>query len=121
MLLKTVSVFILGLLIFSTCYADSASGDIVKKCDYSDRPTIPNGRKATEAEMIEAQKTMKAFLEHGNAYLECLTKVEESWGSDATEDQKATLVIFYNKVVDDMQEIAALFNSAIRAFKGKNK
>ena len=121
MLLKTVSVLILGILIFSTCYADSASGDIVKNCDYTDRPSIPNGRKATEAEMIEAQKAMKAFMEYGNAYLECLTEVEQSWGSDATEEQKATVVIFYNKVVDDMEEIAALFNSAVRAFKGKHK
>ena len=36
-----------------------------------------------------------------------------------SDDQKAIIVLFNNKVVDDMQAVADLFNSAVRAYKGK--
>lgn len=101
--------------------SDSASGEVVEKCGTAaTQPTIPNGRQATEAEMIDAQKAMKAFLAEGNEYIECLNKLEKSWGDEATDEQRAVIVLFNNKIVDDQQAVADLFNAAVRAFKGKN-
>ena len=98
---------------------DSASGDVSEKCKYPKQPPIPNGRKATEAELIEAQGAMKAYLAEGDAYIACIAEVEKSWGDDATDEQKSIIVLFNNKVVDDMQAVADLFNAAVRAYKGK--
>ena len=98
---------------------DSASGEVSGKCKYPKQPPIPNGRKATEAELVEAQGAMKAYLAEGDAYIACISEVEKSWGDDATDEQKAIIVLFNNKVVDDMQAVADLFNAAVRAYKGK--
>jgi len=98
---------------------DSASGQISGKCKYPRQPEIPNGRTASEADLIAAQKSMKAYLAEGNDYIACITKIEKSWGEDESDEQRAIIVLFNNKVVDDMQAVADLFNSAVRAYKGK--
>lgn len=96
------------------------ASELNKTCAYPDKPSIPDGRNSTEEEMIEAQQAMKAFIADGNEYIECLEKVEKSWGEDATEDDRALVVVLHNKAVDEMKSIADLFNSAVRAFKGNN-
>jgi hypothetical protein len=100
---------------------ESASGEVSGKCKYPKQPEIPNGRTATEAELVAAQKEMKAYIKEGDEYIACISKVEESWGSEASDDQKAIIVLFNNKVVDDMQAVADLFNAAVRAYKGQKK
>jgi len=97
----------------------SASGEVSNKCKYPRQPEIPNGRKASEAELINSQKKMKAYMAEGDEYIACISRVEESWGDKASNEQRAIIVLFNNKVVDDMQAVADLFNSAVRAYKGK--
>jgi hypothetical protein len=99
---------------------ESASGEVSEKCKYPRQPEIPNGRTASETELVAAQKEMQAYLAEGNEYISCIGKVEESWGAEASDDQKAIIVLFNNKVVDDMQAVADLFNAAVRAYKGKS-
>jgi hypothetical protein len=99
--------------------AESASGEVTQKCKYPTRPEIPNGRTATEEEMMSSQKSMKDYLAQGDGYLACLDQVNAGWGETATEEQKAVIVIFHNRMVDEMQTTADLFNQAVRAFKGK--
>ena len=99
--------------------AESASGEVMQKCKYPTRPEIPNGRNATEDEMIGAQKSLKDYLASGDGYLACLDQVSQGWGETATEEQKAVIVIFHNRMVDEMQATADLFNQSVRAFKGK--
>jgi len=96
------------------------AGELNRTCIYPDKPSIPDGKNSTEEEMIEAQKKMKAFIAKGNEYIECLKKVEKNWGEDATEDDRALVVVLHNKAVDEMKSVADLFNSAVRAFKGNN-
>ena len=98
---------------------ESSSGDIAGKCKYPRQPAIPNGRTATEEELVAAQKKMKAYIAEGDEYIACIARVEKSWGDEATDEQKAIVVLFNNKVVDDMQAVADLFNAAVRAYKGR--
>jgi hypothetical protein len=98
---------------------ESASGEVMQKCKYPSRPDIPNGRNATEDEMVGAQKLLKEYLASGDGYLACLDQVSEGWGEKATEEQKAVIIIFHNRMVDEMQATADLFNQSVRAFKGK--
>ena len=122
--MKVLSTFlslILGLIISTTGLAESASGKLLTSCEYPEQPTIPDGLNASENELIATQKIMKAYLAEGDTYLACISELEKSWGADVNEEQKAVLVIFHNKIVDDMQEIAERFNTAVRAFKGRKK
>ncbi|MFT5131852.1 MAG: hypothetical protein ACI9SC_000314 [Gammaproteobacteria bacterium] len=98
---------------------ESASGEVSGKCNYPKQPEIPNGRTASEEDLVAAQGNMKAYMAEGDEYIACITKVEEGWGDSASDEQKAIIVLFNNKVVDDMQAVADLFNSAVRAYKGK--
>ncbi|MEJ2761595.1 MAG: hypothetical protein P8126_08690 [Gammaproteobacteria bacterium] len=88
-------------------------------CNYPHRPTIPDGQNSTKDDMLKAQAKMKAFLKDGNNYIECLDKVEKGWGDKATDNDHAVVVVLHNKAVDDMQSVADLFNTAVRAFQGK--
>ena len=99
----------------------SATTEIMKQCPYPSREkvNIPNGRRATEQEMIDAQGTVKGFVSAGNDYLACLDNLQANWGEGITEEQQAVLVIFHNKMVDEMQSIADLFNAALAAYKGR--
>ena len=99
---------------------DSVTAELMKKCTYPDAPTIPNGRKASEEEMLEAQSALKAFLAAGEEYTSCLQGVEASWGEEATDEQRAVMVIFYNKAVDEMHAVGDMFNAAVRAYKGRH-
>ena len=100
---------------------DSASGELTDKCVYPQQPSIPNGSKASEAELVDAQKRMKAYLAEGNEFIACLDNIETTWTEEEAVEKKPIAIMFHNRVVDDMNEVAELFNSAVRAFKGKNK
>lgn len=95
---------------------ESVSGEVNSNCPTPDKPSIPDGRNSTEGEMIEAQGQMKSFIAEGNAYLECLAKLEKTYTS---KDRKELIIILHNKMVDEMNNVASLFNSAVRAFKGR--
>jgi hypothetical protein len=88
-------------------------------CNYPAKPSVPDGRNSTEDEMLAAQAKMKAFIADGNKFIECLDEQEKSWGDKATDTDHATVVVLHNQAVDDMQSVADLFNTAVRAYKGK--
>jgi len=118
-----LSALILPGLIFCTGAAaqtESASGELADTCGTGPaKPQIPNGRTATEEEMLAAQRQLKSFLAEGDDYLGCLDEVEQGWGDGVTDEQRAVVLIFHNRMVDEMQATADLFNQAVRAFKGK--
>jgi hypothetical protein len=112
---------VLGLAISSNILAQdvqSASGEVTEKCTYPTQPTIPNGKGSTEAELIASQRNMKAYLVDGDEFIACLHRVEESWSDEEKEEKASFVVMFHNRMVDDMEEVADVFNAAVRAFKG---
>jgi hypothetical protein len=90
------------------------------KCPPPAKPEIPNGRNATEEQMLAAQKAVKAYQAANSKYTGCLASLEQSWGDEASEEQKAVIVIFHNRAIDEETSIADLFNQSVRAFKGKS-
>ena len=101
--------------------ADAASTEVIETCPMPERPSIPNGLKSNEEEMIEAQKGIKDYIAKGEAVLVCLDGLRESWGETVTEEQSQINMLFYNKMVDEMTSTGELFNSAVRAYKGRNQ
>ncbi len=111
-------------LFMTTAFAQDAlefSGD----CTFPDKPSGVDGSTASEAQMIEFQKNMKAYLAEGNEFLACLEKEEDQMPSSATPEQqeefKAKVTQTYNMVVDEMNSIADQFNTALRAYKSQNQ
>ena len=90
-----------------------------KKCHIPEKPGMPNGRAATEQEIIEVQKKVKAYINKGEQYLQCIAALEQEWGENVTPEQKQGIVTLHNGMVDAMGSVASAFNSTVRAYKGK--
>lgn len=99
---------------------EAASTEVIETCPLPEKPSIPNGLKASEEEMLEAQQGIKDYIAQGDVVLACLDGLRTSWGETATEEQLQINELFYNKMVDEMQAVGELFNSAVRAYKGRN-
>lgn len=99
----------------------SASGEALAKCPPPAKPDIPNGRTASEEEMLAAQRSIKEYQTALGGYRSCLAGLEQSWGESATEEQKAVVVLLHNRAVDEEAGVADLFNQSVRAFKGKSR
>ena len=100
--------------------AEAASTEVIETCPLPEKPSIPNGLKASEEDMLDAQKGIKDYIAKGEAVLACLDGLRQSWGETATEEQIQINDLFHNKMVDEMQAVGELFNSAVRAYKGRN-
>ena len=109
---------------------ESASGEVTEKCGATpQQPNIPNGMKASMDDMLAAQKDIKAYQATSQEYRTCIDELMADWDSQANgadEDGKKVIaqkkdigIAFYNRSVSDEEDVANLFNTAIRAFKGK--
>ncbi len=85
----------------------------------SPMPTIPDGNTASEADLVAAQKKLKAYLADGEEYMSCLGEAERALGDTVTPEQRAVLLGAYNSTVDVMKGLGEQFNEAVRAFKAR--
>jgi len=88
-------------------------------CPYPDDVSIPDGSTATESEMLDGQKMVKAYMAEMDEYLECLDEESTALGENETEDQAAMHVKRHNAAVDAMEKVAASFNEQIRSYKAR--
>lgn len=79
-------------------------------CEQGDPPTLPDGATATEAQMADAVKSVKAYIAATEEYQACLT-AEGKRGKMDIES--------YNKSTERMEKLAANFNKQLKAFKGR--
>lgn len=125
-------ILIISATIFSTSVMaeESASGEVNGKCGAApQQPNIPNGMKAKMDEMLAAQKNIKAYQAESQKYRACIDELLANWDNQSPADdedakkemaqKKEIAVAFYNRSVSDEEDVANLFNTAIRAFKGK--
>jgi uncharacterized protein YlxW (UPF0749 family) len=117
-----LSVLILAALAGAPAYAN---------CSYPKAPDkIPDGATATLAEMVDAQKAVKAYNDQIKTYTDCLKQEHEQEMAKATAD-KATkdqieelekvAVQKNNAAVDEAQAITDRFNEQVRIFKTRNQ
>lgn len=119
--MKSVFFIFVSLLFISPIVIAEISAEDIKKCEYPESPGIPNGRSASEEKMLAVQKEIKSYMKRGEEYLACLESVEESWGEEITQEHKYLITALHNNIVNEMESVADLFNSALRAYKGKNR
>jgi len=115
----------------AVCAAGSAYAD----CTYPTAPDkLPDGRTATMAEMVTAQKAVKQFDSDINAYIACIKleyddsvkKVAIKPGDKPTADQQKAMAELervqiqrHNAALDADQSVADRFNEQVRIFKAK--
>ncbi|HEX7117034.1 MAG TPA: hypothetical protein VF193_18040 [Steroidobacter sp.] len=92
------------------------------ECPFPQAPaTIPDGRTATEEEMIAAMNAFKAYNDAVVAFGECLE--EETKAKAASTAQLMQLKTLqmkkHNAAVDELQAKAKLFNEQVRIFKSR--
>ena len=117
-----VNIFILIFLTslsFGVLAADGKRIDESKKCHIPEKPIVPYGHTASEQEIVEAQKKVKAYIKKGEQYLQCIAALEQDWGENVTPEQKQGIDTLHNGMVDAMESVANSFNSTVRAYKGK--
>ena len=90
-------------------------------CSPPESPAIPDGEKIDTAEMKQTVSTVKAYLKQGESYLACLTEVENSWGEEATEDQRKEVIRNHNAMVDAMKAAAERFNAELAKYRAQEK
>jgi hypothetical protein len=104
----------------------STSAFSVLACDVPVAPPTPDGSSATLEEMIAAQGEVKAFQAANAEYLECVDdqmaseKAAIDEGDDSAEERYALAAADYNAAVSREEQVAADFNTAIRAYKAAN-
>ncbi|MBJ7416580.1 MAG: hypothetical protein JHC88_14210 [Niveispirillum sp.] len=79
-------------------------------CEQGDPPTLPDGATASETQMADAVKAVKAYIAATEEYQACLT-AEGKRGKMDIES--------YNKSTERMEKLAANFNKQLKAFKGR--
>ena len=95
-------------------------------CDMPVAPPTPDGNSATLDDMLSAQGEVKAFQGANAIYLECVDdlmsaeKASIDEGDDSAQERYALAAADYNAAVSREEQVAADFNTAIRAYKAAN-
>jgi len=101
------------------------SGMAAAECVYPKAPAaIPNGKTASEAEMIEAMTQFKQYNTDVTAYIACLdqeTKQRQQSGISVSAliQLKTMQSKKQTAVAEELQDNAAKFNEQVRAFKSR--
>lgn len=102
-------------------FAVSAQAD----CAFPAAPaSIPDGKTASEAEMVAAMKTFKEYDGQVNSYVTCLDQETKAKSEGAATSQimqiKSMQSKKQNAAVEELQAKAAKFNEQVRVFKSRN-
>jgi hypothetical protein len=93
------------------------------ECVFPKAPaTIPDGKTATEPEMIAAMQAFKTYNEEVNAFGACLeeeTKTKAA-GTAQLMQLKTMQAKKHNAAIDELQAKAKLFNEQVRIFKARS-
>lgn len=108
--------FIIAAMAFTfTC---SAQAD----CAFPKAPaTIPDGKTATEEQMLAAMSAFKAYNEEVNEFGKCLEQEtkDKAAGTAQLMQLKTMQTKKLNAAVDELQQKAKLFNEQVRIFKAR--
>ena len=94
-----------------------AGGNAAIACEYPPLVTIPEGRAATLAEMLEAQIEVRTYVTAMETYLACVEEELTVAGEDAPEVFKSIMFSRHNVAVAEMEAIATHFNEQIQLYR----
>jgi len=100
------------------------------ECTYPKAPSnLPDGNTATQEQMVEGMKAVKAYNGAVTEYLNCLEQEMnarvEAAGPDAPAEQIEQIKAIHNKrhnaAVDELEQTATRFNEQVKTFKAREK
>jgi hypothetical protein len=92
-------------------------------CTFPKAPAgMPDGKNASEAEMIEAMRAFKAYNEEVTAFASCLDQETKNKAAGTAQlmQLKTLQMKKHNAAVDELQAKAKLFNEQVRLFKARS-
>jgi predicted outer membrane protein len=92
------------------------------ECAFPKAPaTIPDGKTASEAEMVAAMQAFKAYNDEVNAFGACLEEETKSKAAGTAQlmQLKTMQTKKHNAAIDELQAKAKLFNEQVRVFKSR--
>ena len=92
-------------------------------CSYPKPPAaMPDGKTASEAEMVDAMKAFKAYNEEVNAFGSCLDQETKSKAAGTAQlmQLKTLQMKKHNAAVDELQQKAKVFNEQVRLYKARS-
>jgi predicted outer membrane protein len=92
-------------------------------CAYPKAPTaVPDGKTASEAEMIDAMRAFKSYNEEVTAFASCLEQEtkNKSAGTVQLMQLKTLQMKKHNAAIDELQTKAKAFNEQVRLFKARS-
>ncbi|MEQ9561954.1 MAG: hypothetical protein RLN69_05490 [Woeseiaceae bacterium] len=96
-------------------------------CEYPANVSMVNGTTATKEEMIATQAAVKKYVADMEAYLTCIVDEEKSARAlisdiETEEEQQREEMLNkkYNAAVEQMERVAAEFNSEVQAYKARD-
>jgi len=97
------------------------SSNALAECTTPSAPIIPDGNVASKDELISAQSAYKTFEKNFYDYRDCLTAEEQAISPDAAdlEAQKAAIAALDDAAFEELNRVAAEFNTAVKAFKAR--
>ena len=114
--MKSITVASLATLALLACSTALA------ECSFPKAPgAIPDGKVASEAEMVEAMKLFKAYNDEVAAFGTCLEEETRAKASGTAQlmQLKSLQMKKHNAAVDELQTKAKLFNEQVRIFKAR--
>jgi hypothetical protein len=92
------------------------------ECTFPKAPaSIPDGKTASEAEMLAAMQAFKAYNEEVTAFGSCLEEETKSKSAGTAQimQLKTMQAKKHNAAVDELQAKARLFNEQVRIYKAR--
>lgn len=94
------------------------------ECSHEAMPTIPDGAKASEPELLATKAQINKYMESSTAYLSCIdaeiaaaTKSQTKETADAVKAANAERTQKYNDAVAEQETLAANWGVAVKAYK----
>ncbi|MDA5194936.1 hypothetical protein [Govanella unica] len=111
--------------------ASFVTSAMAAECSRPTAPSVVDGKSASQEQMGETHQAVKAYIASTDAFLSCIkTGADEEKAAvtnDKSLDDKArktklngieqSLATRHNAAVEDMEGVAAKFNTAIREYK----
>jgi hypothetical protein len=102
--------------------ASLACSAALADCAFPKAPaSMPDGKVASEAEMIEAMRLFKTYNEEVTAFGTCLEEETRAKANGTAQlmQMKSLQMKKHNAAVDELQSKAKLFNEQVRIFKSR--
>lgn len=100
----------------------------LQDCPEATAPKVPDGSKASSAQMMAAHAAFQAYDAATNSYTKCVDaavdRISAQYKGSASDADIQSLQAFgsraHNTAIDQEQAVADEFNAQLRAFKGKH-